>query len=219
MEKTSLLQVPLQVHLSCYYLHMLQLSSHIILWDTEYTSWEGAQERQWSGPNEYKELVQIGAILFNTQTYTEENSLLLFIRPTKNPVLSDYFCNLTHITQHDIDTRGVDFQTAAHTFKEWIKEYPCYAYGKDKAVLDTNFVLNNLENTFDDSCFFDVRDLFNAAGIDSSRYMSSTITEAFGVVSPHRGHDALNDARTIGEGLRALCTNVPIVPEALFKPL
>ena len=38
------------------------LPEKFIIFDTEYTAWEGSQERNWSGDNEYMELVQIGAL-------------------------------------------------------------------------------------------------------------------------------------------------------------
>ena len=41
---------------------MLKLPPTIVLLDTEYTTWEGAQDRNWSGLNEHREIVQIGAI-------------------------------------------------------------------------------------------------------------------------------------------------------------
>jgi len=187
---------------------MLQLPERIVLWDTEYTSWEGAQERGWSGPDEYKELVQLGAILFNTETLTEEDSLLLYIRPARNPILSDYFIALTHITQNDVDSKGIDFETAAEHFRTWIRDYSCYAYGTDKGVLDENFLLSGEENYFDDTQFHDVRDFFEDVGIDTRTFMSSTIPQAFGKENPARGHDALGDARSIAEALKALLQGV-----------
>lgn len=30
-----------------------------VFYDTEYTSWEGAMQRNWSGPDEHRELVQL----------------------------------------------------------------------------------------------------------------------------------------------------------------
>jgi len=34
----------------------------IIIFDTEYTAWEGAKERNWSGSGEHREIVQIAAV-------------------------------------------------------------------------------------------------------------------------------------------------------------
>ncbi len=195
---------------------MLNLPEHIILWDTEYTSWEGAQARDWGGPHEYRELVQIGAVRFNTKTLTEGDYLLLFIKPEKNPMLSEYFIKLTGVTQEDVDTRGVSFAEASAQFQSWISDTPCYAYGHDKHVLDLNYELHDVPNPYPEmpQQFFDVREVFKTAGINTANFMSSTITEAFGVESPYRGHDAVGDARTIGEGLELLALGTPILDSA-----
>ncbi len=34
----------------------------VVVYDLEYTAWEGSLERNWSGPNEDPEIVQIGAV-------------------------------------------------------------------------------------------------------------------------------------------------------------
>ena len=36
---------------------LIATHKEIIVFDTEYTTWEGAMARQWTGPNEYRELV------------------------------------------------------------------------------------------------------------------------------------------------------------------
>lgn len=39
----------------------------VIVFDTEYTTWDGAKERGWSNPNEHRELVQIAAQKINVE--------------------------------------------------------------------------------------------------------------------------------------------------------
>jgi hypothetical protein len=46
--------------------------------------------------------------------------------------------------------------------------------------------------------------MFRAHGIDTTSYESGTIVSAFGKTQLRNGHDALNDARTILDGLVAL---------------
>ena len=38
------------------------LPDTFIIFDTEFTAWEGSMERKWSGENEYKELIQISTL-------------------------------------------------------------------------------------------------------------------------------------------------------------
>ena len=67
---------------------MFSFPGRFILLDTEYTSWDGSYERGWSGPNECKEIIQIGAISVDGKSLTEEGAFSVFIKPVKNPNLS-----------------------------------------------------------------------------------------------------------------------------------
>ena len=49
----------------------LNLQPKIIIFDTEFTAWEGSLARNWNGPGEYREIIQIGAILVDTQNLQE----------------------------------------------------------------------------------------------------------------------------------------------------
>ncbi|MBS28057.1 MAG: hypothetical protein CL566_03910 [Alphaproteobacteria bacterium] len=40
----------------------LPASGAVVIVDFEYTSWDGARERGWPGPDEFKEVVPIGAV-------------------------------------------------------------------------------------------------------------------------------------------------------------
>lgn len=52
-----------------------KLPETFIIFDTEYTSWEGSQERNWNGENEFRELVQISAIRVKKKGNTIANIL------------------------------------------------------------------------------------------------------------------------------------------------
>src|SRR3989338_500560 len=108
----------------------------VIIYDTEYTTGEGARERDWGGPNEHKEIVQIGAVLIETQNFTELDSFSVFVRPVKNPRLSDFFIGLTGITQEQIDTQGMSFPDAIEKFLTWSQALHLYAYGTDAITLE-----------------------------------------------------------------------------------
>lgn len=176
----------------------------IVIFDTEYTTWEGAQERKWSGSNEYREIVQIGAVKIDTNTLQELDSFLCFVKPIKNPKLSDFFITLTHITQNEVDEKGISFAYAVQKFFEWSEELNIYSFGADGIVMEENSALLQILFPFDAKRFYNIKNVFQAHGIPTENYMSSTITEAFGKKSPFVGHDALNDSRTIVEGLKLL---------------
>ena len=74
---------------------MFGLPGKVVIFDTEYTTWEGAMERNWSGPGEYKEIVEIGAVLVETDNFSEVDTFSAYVKPVKNPKLSELFINLT----------------------------------------------------------------------------------------------------------------------------
>lgn len=183
---------------------MLNLPEKFILFDTEYTSWEGAQETNWSLPGQYRELVQIGAIRVDGISFKEIDSLTVFVRPRLNPKLSEYFVQLTQITQEQVDIFGVDFVDGLNSFFLWSKEDEMYSYGGDEKILQENCILTTSVFPFRLSRFHDIRKCFESFGVDTSKQTSGNIMHAFGKKSSRRAHDALSDVREVLDGLRLL---------------
>jgi len=183
---------------------MLNLSKEIVIFDTEYTSWEGANKRGWDGPNEYKEIVQIGAVILNTETFKEEDSLNVLVRPVKNPKLSEYFINLTGIEQKIVDQEGLSLQEAVEKFRKWSRGLKGYSFGSDWIVIKENCELIGIRFPFELEQFTNIIDVFENHGVSTKGYMSSTMPKAFGLEPPVGAHDALNDARSLAIALKAL---------------
>lgn len=180
---------------------MLTSDTAFVLFDTEFTAWEGSQERRWSGPNECREIVQIGAIKVDTETLTEIDSYARFIKPMLNPTISDYLMELTGISQESV-TAGKDFPEAIREFKDWCGSLTAFSFGRDGEVIDENCHIHiAMENPFSEGQLRNLRHYFEQKGISTQGYNSSTFTRAFGKEPERRGHDALNDARTILDAL------------------
>lgn len=185
----------------------LPLPDKFILWDTEYTSWKGAKESDWSGSNEFREIIQIGAIQVDGKTLTEEGSCSAYVKPVKNPELSDFIIELTGITQNDIDTKGVSLEAALAPFAEFAGELPLYAYGPDAEIVEANCKLIAISFPLVKKHCVNLRPVLRpsieARGIDYTKYSSGTLIEAFGKKGG-RAHDALNDMRNLLLALREL---------------
>jgi len=183
---------------------MLDLPEKIIIFDTEFTAWTGSVEYNWSRPNEYREIVQIGAILVDTKKFAEIDNINIFVKPVKNPILSEYFSNLTGITQEVLDKNGTSYKEAILKFYSWCGSYPIYSFGRDEINIIENCKLVDIPFPFRESKFYDMRDLFKNNGIPVDRYESGNIIEAFGKKATLRNHNALNDARILLDALREL---------------
>jgi DNA polymerase III epsilon subunit-like protein len=172
-----------------------------IVFDTEFTAWEGSQERNWNGENEFMELVQIGAIKVDNKKIVD--ILDIYIKPTINPILSDYFINLTGITNQKINKEGISFKDALNKFYKFSQGYNLYSYGNDYHVIEENIKINNLNKIIYiekfKKQFFDFRDKLKDYNIDPNKYSSGTIYKAFNIKKKKelQLHNALDDTYSL----------------------
>ncbi len=181
--------------------------SQLILFDTEYTAWEGSQERRWSEPWEHREIIQIAAVkVALEQGYVETACFDRLVRPRLNPLLSAYITGLTGITQQEIDARGVSFDDAYRDFYSFCEQgrLPLFSWGDDPSVLRENCTLADLPFGDYPSGLYDIRDALEAAGLDTRLYSSGTVHQSLGLEFPHASHNALNDVRSLAITLSEL---------------
>ena len=121
-----------------------------IIFDTEYTSWAGCQENGWHGTQK-KEIVQIAALKISDDLKILDKFNTL-CKPIINPVLSDYFIQLSHITNEQVQKQGISFALAYKKFEEFIGDNICYSHAwgasslneADGSLMKENICLNNL---------------------------------------------------------------------------
>ncbi len=183
------------------------MNGKIILFDTEYTAWEGSQARKWSEPWEHREIIQIAAIRVVVDgKVTELACFDCLIKPKYNPILSPYIVALTGIQQAAVDTQGIGFADAFAAFYAFCDQgqTPLFCWGDDPSVLRENFTLHNMVAAPFPSGIYDIRVLFAQAGIDTRPYTSGTVYQAVGAAFDHAAHNALYDVRSLAVTIRQL---------------
>ena len=179
-----------------------------VVFDLEFTSWPGSNERNWSLPNEDREIIQIGAVKIETTgDMREVDSFQILVRPLKKPILSDYIVNLTEITQEKVEKEGILFPLALSRFINFIGEHPIniLSNGGDEEVIEENCQIHNIPflSIFKKST--DLKIYFSEVlGISRKNCTSGMLPELFGLNSYEKQHDALGDARSISQALRYL---------------
>tara|TARA_B100000989_G_scaffold261428_1_gene212464 strand:- start:146 stop:817 length:672 start_codon:yes stop_codon:yes gene_type:complete len=169
-----------------------KLPDTFIIFDTEFTAWEGSQERKWKGVNEYRELVQISAIRVKKKgnTIAITKKLNLYALPRINPMLSDYFINLTGITQETLFKKAKPFKLAMKLFYRFCKnkdgeKYNLYSMGNDYDVIKENLKLNSINKKSRfykwQKYFYDIRPFFSKL-VNTKEYSSGTLYKAFDIV-------------------------------------
>ncbi len=183
-----------------------------IILDTEFTAWEGSQERGWSEPWEHREIIQVGAIRINPKTFEDTREVFdVLIKPTINPELSDYITKLTSITNEDIAKRGVSFTDAAKSFHKYSDDANIFSFGGDCHVINDDIELHNLQKIVESFLGNDVRQWAIEQGIDVTQPLpdgrpltSGTFAEAVGAPFKTEAHYALNDVLSIRAAVKYL---------------
>ena len=174
----------------------------------EFTSWLGSNERNWSFPEEAREVIQIGAVMIETAgDMREVDSFQILVRPLKNPILSEYIVNLTGITQEKVERDGVLFPLALSHFIKFIEAYSANisSNGGDDKVIEENCKIHSIpfppiftKSTNLKPYFSDI------LGIPQRDCMSGMLPSIVGLNYHEKSHDALGDARSIFQTIKYL---------------
>lgn len=180
--------------------------SGIIVMDLEWTAWDGARWRHWSGPGEEMEIVQIGAVkLADTPLLEELASFEVLVRPRINAKLDPYFTELTGISQDHLDREGMDLKEALRQFAAFTGPAVDFmGFGDELVHIKTNCQLYGLANPLAGCRCQDPRpSVMKMAGL-STVPNSSDLPEILGFTPPGEMHQALADSRCVAEALRRL---------------
>ncbi len=181
------------------------LDRGVVVFDLEYTAWEGSVQRDWSLDHEHREIVQIGAVRLGAGTLDELDAMECLVRPTVNPVLSDYFTGLTSITNADLARDGIDLATGLSRLAALAEpDLTLVANGDDGAVVAENRELTGTPAPLARDRFVCVHDALMAALGTPAKLASSELPAFLGETMPGRAHTALADARAIALTLRSL---------------
>lgn len=144
-----------------------------------------------------RQIVQIAAIIFDTESSQEISSFDILVLPTYDRILPPFFVELTGITQEMVDTRGVEFSQALQKFIEFCGSRDIWTFDKDFEVLVQNCGYKNTAFALSGSPFVRVKPKLPAWGIDASAYSSGTLYRAAGLIMNGHVHNALHDVRSM----------------------
>jgi len=176
----------------------------LVIFDLEFTAWAGAMAGHWLAPGQFKEVVQIGAVRLDLESLAVTGSFDCLVKPRINPVLSDYFEQLTGITNARLARDGVDFETAYRRFVAFADSDPIASFGHDEWVLEGNIRLHGLKSLPALPAFLELRGWFDRNGIETKSLHSCDVGPLLGVPFEGQRHDALCDSRSIAAGIAVL---------------
>jgi inhibitor of KinA sporulation pathway (predicted exonuclease) len=178
-----------------------------VLFDTEFTAWDGSKQRNWSLDWEHRELIQLAAVRV---TISEDQALIVssfneLIKPSINPQLSDYICDLTGIQQQVIDDMGVDFESALQQFFQFCNQgkLAALSWGNDGKIIAENCALYRVKMPTFDAGLHNLQILAQRLKLTGCDLSSGELAGANGIELSGHKHNALYDVRSIGLALNA----------------
>jgi len=176
--------------------------------DLEFTSWKGSFERDWKLSWEKREIIQIGAIKFNSF----DGGLRcksIYIKPKFNKKLSCYIQKLTKINQNIINTQGKDFRLAIEEITFFFKDVKyIFCNGLDKEIFIENFKIHKINKKKFLSNIFNLKPfLSKKLKVDGEKIISSEMNKFFNFKNISTKHNGLDDAINIFKCLKILNTN------------
>ncbi len=180
-------------------------SPTLTVFDLEYTAWECSMARHWLTPGEYREVVQIGAVKLDADSFQVLDEFDLLVKPRFNPP-SAYLEKLTGISAARVARDGVDFAIAYERFLDFARPGPIAAFGHDEKVLEENIRLYGLKPARALPVFYDLRGWFAVQGVDPRGLLSCEIGPRLGVPFQGQPHNALNDARSLAQGMEVMAS-------------
>ncbi|MBK1986275.1 exonuclease domain-containing protein [Sphaerospermopsis aphanizomenoides BCCUSP55] len=95
-------------------------------------------------PRHEMEIIEIGAVMLNRQTWEIDSEFQQFIKPVRNPHLTEFCTNLTSITQEQVDA-APHFPEVMSKLTVWMTSFPNYIfcswgnYDKSQFLQDCKF--------------------------------------------------------------------------------
>lgn len=123
------------------------MMKQFVIFDTEYASWDGFLTD--TPENKKKaEIVQIAALKVNTEDLSVAEEFNVFVKPHFRPKLTDYFINLTKITDEKLAAEGIGYLEAYEKFKAFVGDCICFSHAWNepaKSLSDGRVMQDNLE--------------------------------------------------------------------------
>ncbi len=193
------------------------------LFDTEYTTWKGAQECGWSGPGQFKEVFMLAAAIVTPgEPWESFPTFQVLMKPVINPVLSDYAVELVGVRQDRLEREGVSTREGLEMFRQFSGQVPFFSNGNDFGVIAGTCDLQRIANPLDGARFGSIHTplytaLHERFAFEDRDYTSGRVHELVGIPPlPGLGHvhDPLRDVWSLHVTIEWLAARgVRVVPE------
>ena len=176
----------------------------IIIYDTEFTAWEGSAQRAWSQAWEFKEIIQFSAqkIKITPSEVFPLETFSTYVRPIKNTTLSGYIKELTGIDQQNVNN-GFHPKDLFKAINKITNEgqIPMFSWGNDFHALYETAQISNINIKWLNS--YNLIPAFKEFNINTE-VTSGNLYREFNLDLTIHQHNAMDDTLSLVESLKEL---------------
>jgi inhibitor of KinA sporulation pathway (predicted exonuclease) len=159
-------------------------------------------------PSREMEIIEIGAVMLNSNTWEIESEFQKFIQPIIHPKLTEFCRKLTTITQADVDG-AIKFPEAMANLTDWMQEYPrnifCSWGNYDKKQFQQDCNYHQIDYPFGTS-HINIKEKFSEFIGTSKGYGMAKALEYLGFELKGIHHRGIDDAHNIARIYRHIKT-------------
>ncbi len=155
-------------------------------------------------PNYGHEILQIGAVKYETVTGNKVDSLSLLVKPSPQCVIEPAALRVNGLNVQKIQEKGVDRKEAVQRFISFIGHYPLLAYN---SPFDMRFLIATCKAvgiSVPQNKILDVLTLVRRLSLPTCNNKLATVSEHFGYSSTNY-HEAVSDCEATNYVFRKIC--------------
>jgi inhibitor of KinA sporulation pathway (predicted exonuclease) len=163
-----------------------------------------------SVPREEMELIEIGAVMLDAQTFEVASEFQSFVRPVRHRRLTEFCTSLTTITQAEIDVAPL-FPQAVSRMQDWLvgfDEWLFCSWGNyDRTQFLQDCAFHGVPYPFGEG-HFNVKDAFSKWLDVRRRFGLGEALTRLGLEFEGTQHRGIDDVRNIARVIRRVCEEV-----------
>lgn len=152
------------------------------------------------------EIIEIGAVLLNSQTLNVESEYQTFIKPILHPSLTEFCRSLTSISQENVDSAPL-FPDALKQFQSWLYPFSSYLFcswgNYDRNQIQQDCKLYNLGYPFPGGHMNLKQEFSTVMGLKKKQGMAGALYH-LGLELEGTHHRGIDDARNIARIVQAV---------------
>ena len=168
---------------------------------------EATCDRGGGVPRDEMEIIEIGALMQDSQTWEVVSEFQTFVRPVRNPVLTEFCTELTTITQSQVDT-APPLPEAMDSLSAWMQQFEdavfC-SWGKyDRRQFERDCRYHGVDYPFPPE-HVNLKEEFSRALNTGRRFGVDGALKRLGLKFVGTHHRGIDDVRNIARIVRHVC--------------